>query len=200
MPHGRCRSLAHPSRTSKQQQYTRNGSASTRRPPPSSPRTHTTDRKRGSRNEKQARSPAAHDAARHIDSLPRLRLFSWHCPLSSALASATAPVSPMPFPAASQPAHPNSSSTPATGQHQRAAHRPPVHARTHTTDRKHGSRNEKQARSPAAHDAARHIDSPSRLSSVVEHSSALVYIGCSCTSDIELACFSLPHPPSLLHT
>ena len=103
MPQGRCRSLAHPSRTSKQQQYTRNGSASTRRPPPSSPRTHTTDRKHGSRNETQARSPAAHDAARHIDSQARSRLFSWHCPLSSALASATAPVSPMPFPGASQP-------------------------------------------------------------------------------------------------
>ena len=152
-----------------------------------------------------------------------MRLSSWHCPLSSALASATAPVWPMPLSGASQPhiqtaavhpqrvsinapptalqpahahhrpkawqpqrkagakpssascgkthrltfenealqlalpalqclgkrhctcvadavawripaAHPNSSSTPATGQHQRAAHRPPARARTPPTE------------------------------------------------------------------
>ena len=44
----------------------------------------------------------AQERARNADALQRLRLFSWHCPLSSALASAIALASPMPFSATPQ--------------------------------------------------------------------------------------------------
>ena len=105
--------------------------------------------------------PSSARGKTHIDSQPRLRLFSWHCPLPSALASATAPASPMPFPDASQPhipsktaAHPQSVSipkAPPTPSPQRA------HTRHRPTDKEHASRNE--TRTAQQRTRQRHIDS-----------------------------------------
>ena len=139
MLRGRCGCLSHPSRTSEKTAagHTQSLSIQKRhtRPPL---RTHTRHRpKEACQPERKAQSPAPH-AARHTDSPRSLRLFSWHCPLSSAFASATAPASPMPFAVASIPhIRKNSSTTHAVAQHPKAPHTPSTpHAHTPPTERR----------------------------------------------------------------
>ena len=112
------------------------------RPPP---RTHTRHRpQEACQPERKAQSPAPH-AARHTDSPRRSRLSSGHCPLSTALASATAPASPMWFPVAPIPhIRTQQHDTRSRSASQSATHA--LHpARTRATDRKkHASRSERR--------------------------------------------------------